>query len=84
MKPVPEAVVNRFANHHPSPDDRKTVVGLVAQLMAQPDLGIPIPFEQEKYKDCYVAFTPDGHWRVVYRRINPEGIVVVSIDPEES
>jgi hypothetical protein len=86
MKPIPEGTVNRFANFHPTLDDSRNVKDLVAQLMDNPALGIPIPFEKQKYKDCFVAFTPDGRWRVVYRRLE-EGteppIVVVSIDPEE-
>jgi hypothetical protein len=90
MKLIPEGIVNRFANFHPTPDDRKNVVDLVAQLMKNPGLGIPIPFEKQKYKDCYLAFTADGRWRVVYRRLDQgehvagaESIIVVSIDREE-
>jgi len=65
------------------PQDQENVVELVRHLLQRPYSGTPIPFEQEKYKDCYVAFTPDGKWRVVYRPTNPDGIIVLSIDPEE-
>jgi hypothetical protein len=86
MKPIPEGIVNRFANFNPTPDDVRNVKDLVAQLMENPARGIPIPFEKQEYKDCYVALTPDGRWRVVYRRLEQgkgQSIVVVSIDPEE-
>ena len=82
---MPEGIVNHFANYHPSPDDIKSVVALVEQLQKQPSLGIPIPFEEPKYKGCMVAFTADGNWRVVYRPppSSSEDIIIVSIDPQE-
>jgi len=79
---VPESVVNRFVSLNPSPDDRQSVLDLVSQLLKRPELGIPIPFNLPEYSDCYVAFTPNRKWRVVYRRLDPEGIVVCSIDRE--
>lgn len=82
MNPVPESVVNRFSSFNPSPEDARSVVDLVRQILQHPDLGIPIPFDKPEYDDCYVALTPNGRWRVVYRRLNPEGVIIVSVDPE--
>jgi hypothetical protein len=83
MKPMPEGIVNHFANFHPAKDDIKNVVALVDQLQKQPSLGIPIPFDDPKYQGCMVAFTADGNWRLVYRPSSSEGIIIVSIDPQE-
>ena len=83
MKPIPEAVVDHFANYDPSPEDVKSVVGLVQQLLQNPDFGTRIPFADEKYRDCYVALTPDERWRVVYRPVKPQGIVIVAIDQQD-
>jgi hypothetical protein len=83
MNPFPEGTVDHFANLNPTPDDIKSVKSLVEQLLKDPSLGTPIPFEKEKYKGCYVAFTAGGRWRVVYRPSNPADIVVISIERQE-
>jgi len=84
MEPVPESVVAHFSSLAPLPDDQKNVIELIAYLIENPYSGTPIPFARKEYKDCYVALTPDGKWRVVYRPVEPKGIHVLSIDPEES
>jgi hypothetical protein len=83
MKPIPEAIVNHFANFNPTPDDIKSVVALIEQIQKDPSIGTEIPFSQPKYKDCYVAFTADGKWQVVYRAVPGNEPVIVSVDPSE-
>jgi hypothetical protein len=72
MKPIAESVVRHFADLNPTPDDRKSVFALLEQIDGDPDIGVPIPFLKQTYKDCFVAFTPDTRWGIVYRRLNPE------------
>lgn len=88
MKPIPEAIVNRFANFNPTPEELAAVRALIAQIIENPDIGTPIPFDQEKYKNSFVAFTADGRWRVVYRILKNENtgereVIIVAIDPQE-
>jgi hypothetical protein len=88
MRPIPEAIVVQFGNFNPTPDDIESVKSLIEQILKNPNLGTPIPFSQPKYEDCYVAFTADGKWRVVYRLIESTKTkklepVLVSVEPQE-
>lgn len=88
MKPIPLAIVNQFSKFNPTPEDIQSVTALIQQIQKNPDVGNPIPFKQPEYQDCYVAFTADAKWRVVYRIVENDKTgeqepVIVSIDRQE-
>lgn len=81
---LPENVVNEFASQDPSEKEVDRVKKILKRLSSDPTIGSPIAFDVPEYRDCFVTWTPDKQWRVVFQRKNPGGVNVLSIAREES
>jgi hypothetical protein len=80
---LPQSVVDNFAQHNPSDEDVKSVMDALQSLGKNPDQGTPVPFNPERLRDCYLSWTQDKKWRILYRHKNPRGTEILSIEPEE-
>jgi len=76
-----ESAVNNFVKLTPSDADVDAVYEAVRRLAENPKMGTNVPFTSDDLKDIYVTWTPDGKWRILYRR-TPSEIYVLSIERE--
>jgi len=81
---LPERVVDEFASQDPSEKEVDRVKKVLKNLIADPKIGTSVPFDLPVYRDCFVAWTPDRQWRIVFRRRKPGVVDVLSIAREES
>lgn len=81
---LPEAVVDEFANDAPTAREVDRVKKVLKTLPGNPKIGSPIPFDLPEYENCFVTWTPDKQWRIVFRRNSPSSINVLSIAREDS
>jgi len=81
---VAHSAVERFAEHSPSDEDVKNVKELLVSVASNPRSAVPIPFTSEKLGGIYVTWTTDGKWRIIFRAKPPDGLDVLSIDPEQT
>ena len=81
---LPDSVVAEFSSRNPSQRDIEQVLKLLKNLARNPNIGMSIPFDVHDYADCFVTWTSDNKWRVVFRRRNPGGVDVLSIALEDS
>jgi hypothetical protein len=81
---LPENVVDEFATQDPSEKEVDRVKKILKHLPNDPAIGSPIPFDLPEFRGCFVTWTPDKQWRIVFQRKNPSGVTVLSIAREES
>ena len=64
---IPTSVVEYLADHATS-EEVEIITQTLKQLDENPDLGEVIPFNLRELKDCFVFWTPDKKWRILYQR----------------
>jgi hypothetical protein len=87
--PIPESIVTKLALADVATDaEIELITSTLRQLENQPTLGEPIPFNLPELRDCYVIWTDDRAWRIVFLRRRPGFFVrnpqikVLAIDRE--
>lgn len=64
---IPTSVVEFLADHATS-EEVEQITQTLKEIESNPDLGFVIPFNLPELRDCFVYWTPDKKWRILYQR----------------
>lgn len=64
---TPTSVIDFLADHA-IPEEVEVIAQTLARLDANSSLGETIPFNLPELRDCYVFWTPDKKWRILFQR----------------